>query len=97
MGIFKSRRSLSIKRSWERKKSETENAERSTDAGIGSSDGIIVYNCMGSCWPFDNAALSPVARSVRCEGQGYVASDLCVFSLSLLRMPLYEIMTLSVN
>ena len=38
MGIFKSRRSLSIKRSWERKKSETENAERSTDSGIGSSE-----------------------------------------------------------
>ena len=38
MGIFKSRRSISAKRSWERKKSETENAERSTDSGIGSEE-----------------------------------------------------------
>ena len=44
MGIFKSRRSLSIKRSWERKKSETENAERSTDSGVGSSEERDGYN-----------------------------------------------------
>ena len=64
MGIFKSRRSLSAKRGWERRKSETENAERSTDSGVGSSeerDGNFELDATGNITAGENQ--SPIVQS----------------------------------